>query len=117
MKKFSKNKILAVASAAIMASSSIIAGASSNYGHSTDKWNAGYNLGIIQWNYIKQYSEFYCENDTHYASVKMRKKGRSNYDVFSASAKSGSWAKANSGWYAKDSDLDTRRSYYNHEHI
>ena len=119
MKKIVKSKILAVISATVMASSAVVVGVSASTFHTNDKWDAGceIGLGFTNFNYVKQYSNFYCPIDQHYSSVLMRRKGAKDYDRFAAGAKLGKWANSNSGWYDKDSNLDTRRSYYDHEHI
>jgi len=116
MKLIKKEKFITIVAACIMATSALITTVSAaSYGHDGDKWTAGCDVGILPWNInlVRQYSEFYCPVEKHTASVVMKKKGR-NQETFKAIADAKSWAKANSGWYGKDSNLEIRRSYYDH---
>lgn len=113
MKLIKKEKFITIAAACIMATSALITTVSAAYDHKGDEWIAGCDIGIIHFNEVRQYSEFKCPEQTHTASVVMKKKGR-NKETFKAEANAGKWAKANSGWYGKDTNLEIRRSYYAH---
>ncbi len=117
MKLIKKEKFITIAAACIMATSALITTVSAaNYGHDGDKWYAGCDVGMIpvyNYNLVRQYSEFYCPEETHTATVLMKKKG-GNEKYFKAKATKKNWAKTDSNWYAQDSNLEIRRSYYDH---